>query len=233
MNKVSLNSAAIARFLGVIAAVLLLAHIGGLFSSFVLGHNNLKGLVLLFDFDEEKNIPTYFSALLMLVSTLLLAIITLLNGKQREAHVSKWAILSLGFLFMAYDEIFELHEKLDDPIRTLLGGNTLGVFYYAWLIPGIALVLVLALFFLKFLLHLAAKTRLRFMMAATLYLSGAIGCELIGGRHAEVYGYQNLTYCMITTVEESLEIAALILFIWALLKYCDERYKDVLLEFKA
>jgi hypothetical protein len=27
----------------------------------------------------------------------------------------KWAVLSAGFLFMAYDEIFQVHEQLTNP----------------------------------------------------------------------------------------------------------------------
>jgi hypothetical protein len=62
-------------------------------------------------------------------------------------------------------------------------------------------------------------------MAATFYIGGAIGVELIGSHHAELYGYENWTYSMIATLEESLEMAGLIVFIWALLKHCADNYK--------
>lgn len=68
-------------------------------------------------------------------------------------------------------------------------------------------------------------------MAATLYLGGAIGVEMAGGRYAELHGTNNWTYSMIVTVEESLEIAGLIVFIWALLKYCTDNYKEVRFRF--
>jgi hypothetical protein len=184
INQISLNPSAIARILGAVAFLLVLASIGGQFSRFALGHGTLKGLVPLFHVDDERNIPTYFSVLLMLFAALLLAVIAVLNGKQRIPYVSKWAILSFGFLFMAFDEAFQVHETLISPVRTLLDDSNLGVFYFAWVIPGIALVLVLGLFFLGFLLHLPATARLKFLMAATLYIGGAIGCELIGGRYA-------------------------------------------------
>ena len=233
INQISLNPSAIARILGTVAFLLVLASIGGQFAKFVLGHDYLKGLVPLFYVDTEGNIPTYFSMLLILSAALLLAVITFLNGKQRTPYVSKWAILSFGFLFMAYDEAFQVHERLVSPVRTLLGDGNLGIFYFAWVIPGIALVLVLALFFLRFLLHLPATTRLRFMMAATLYIGGAIGVELIGGRYAELHGFQKFTYSMIATFEEGLEMAGLIVFIWALLKYYTENHKEVRFCFEA
>lgn len=228
MNQISLKPSTIARILGAVACLLVLASIGGQFSKFVLGHDTLKWLVRLFYVDMEKNIPTFFSVLLLIFSSLLLAIITLINRKKRTVHVLKWAILSSGFMYLAYDEAFQVHEKLIKPIRILLGGDNLGVFYFAWVIPGIALVLVLALFFLRFMLHLPTKTRLSFLVAVILFIGGAIGVELIGGRYAELNGTQNLMYSMIiVTIEESLEMGGLIVFIWALLRYCDDNYEEV------
>ena len=232
-QSVSLNPPAIARILGAVAFLLVLASIGGQYSKFALGHDYLKGLIRLFNVDAERNIPTYFSVLLMLFAALLLAVIAALNQKQRVPHVSKWASLSFGFLFMAFDEAFQVHERLISPVRAMLGDRNLGVFYFAWVIPGIALVLLLGLFFLRFLLHLPATVRLRLLVAAILYIGGAIGVELIGGRYAELHGEENWTYSMITTVEESLEMAGLIVFIWALLEYCADNYKEVRFRFEA
>ena len=220
--------------LGAMTFLLVLASIGGQVAKFFLGYDKLHGFIYLFDVDRERNIPTYFSMLLMLFAALLLVVITVLNRKQRTPHVSKWSILSFGFLFMAADEGLQIHERLEKPVRMLLGGGDLGIFNFAWVIPGIALVLVLALFFLRFLLHLPAKTRLRFMMAATIYIGGAIGFEMIGGRYTALYGADNFTYrCILVTIEESLEMVGLIVFIWALLDYCADSYKEVLFRFEA
>jgi hypothetical protein len=207
------------------AYLLVLLSIAGQFAKFVLGPTFLPGLVSLFYVDVEHNIPTLFSVLLILCAAFLLTVIASLNRGQRQPHASKWAILSFGFLLMAYDEAFQFHERLNLPVGTLLGDGSLGVFYFPWVIPGIALVFVLGLYFLRFLLHLPATTRLRFLMAATIFIGGAIGVELIGSSHAELHGYENWTYSMIATLEESLEMAGLIVFIWALLNYCAHNYK--------
>jgi cellulose synthase/poly-beta-1,6-N-acetylglucosamine synthase-like glycosyltransferase len=211
------------RILGAVAFLLVLLSIVGQFSKFMLGHAFLTGLASLFYVDVEHNFPTYFSVLLILFAALLLAVIAILNNKQRIPHVSKWAILSFGFLFMAYDEAFQVHERLNLPVGALLGDGNLGVFYFPWVIPGITLVFILGLFFLRFLLHLPAATRFRFLMAATLYIGGAIGVELVGSHHAELHGYENWTYSMIATLEESLEMAGLIVFIRALLNHCADK----------
>ena len=225
--QILLNPSAIARLLGAMACLLVLASTGGQFAKFVLGYDDFKGLISLLHLDQEGNIPTFFSTFLLLFSALLLTIITSHKLKERDPYVQKWAILSFGFLIMACDESVRLHERMISPVRMLLGDNRLGIFYFAWVIPGIALVLFLGLFYLRFLLQLPTKTRLHFLVAATLYIGGAIGIELIGGRYAESHGVQNFPYSIIATIEESLEMAGLVVFIWALLKYCNESLKEV------
>lgn len=232
INRISLNSSSIVRVLGAVAFILVLASIAGQLTAYLAGHAHGYRLVQLFYVDVERNIPTGFSTFLLLFAALLLSLITVLKRKQTRFPVSYWAILSLGFLFMAADEAWSFHERLTKPIRELLGDDNFGVFYYAWVIPGIALVLVLALFFSRFLLHLPAETRPIFLLAATLYIGGAIGFELIGGCFAELHGARNLTYSMIVTVEESLEMAGVIVFIRALLAYIADNYKEVQFRFE-
>jgi hypothetical protein len=233
MNQISLNPSVITRLLGIVALLLILASILGQISKFLFGHGSLYGLVLLFHLDAEQNIPTYFSMLLMLLTALLLLLIAILNKNHRMPHVSKWVILSCWFQFMAFDEAFQVHERLILPIRKLLGNINLGIFHFAWTIPAIILVIFLGLFFRQFLFYLSATVRFRFLISAALYIGGALGVELIGGGYAKSYGTENWIYSMITTVEESLEIAGLIFFIWTLLKYCGSNYKKVQLRFEA
>ncbi|WP_459947213.1 multidrug transporter [Desulfocastanea catecholica] len=235
MNQISLNPSAIARMLGLVICLLVIASIMGQVSTFVFGHSTVKGLVPLFNLNSERNIPTFFSMLLLLLASLLLTFITLLNWKQRNPHVSKWAILSIGFFFMAYDEAFQVHEKLGNPVHALLGNNTLGgFFFYSWVIPGLAIVCLLGIIFIRFLLHLPAKTRIRFLIAGTMYIGGAIGFEMIGGRYLVLQGgNQTLTYSTISTLEESLEMAGLVVFIWGLLIYCADTFEELRFRFES
>lgn len=69
------------------------------------------------------------------------------------------------------------------------------------------------------------------MTAATLYLGGAIGTELIGGRHVELHGLGNWTYRIIATIEETLEVAGIVVFIRAVLKYCADNHDEVRFRF--
>jgi len=226
INLISLNPTSIIRVLVALAFLLLLINVAYQLIAYVIGKPGVYGLRF-FYFDAEDNLPSAYSTLLILISALLLTIITLAKRNQTGAMVFHWAVLSAGFLLMAMDEELSLHEELIHPIRALLGSDNYGVFYYAWVLPAIVLVIVLGLFFLKFLMRLPAKTRLQFVVAATLFLGGSIGVELIGGRFDELYGNENLTYSLIATCEESLEMAGVIVFIRALLVYIADTVKDV------
>jgi hypothetical protein len=226
INLVSLNPISVVRLLGVLAFLLLLINIGFQLTIYVTGKPDLYGSRF-FYFDSEDNLPAAYSTLLILFSALLLTIITVLKKNQSGAMTFHWAVLSAGFLFMAIDEELSLHEELIEPTRAMLGDHGYGIFYYAWVIPAIILVVVLGLFFLKFLNRLPAKTRLHFLVAGAVYLGGCIGVELIGGRYDELYGKKNLTYSLISTFEESFEMTGIIIFIWALLVYIAETTKQV------
>ena len=230
-KQISLNASAVARLLVAIALFLVLASIGGQLAKYVFGHGNIYGLVRLFYLDSEYNLPSYYSVLLMLCASLLSGAIAVMSRHKSGANCLQWTVLSIGFLLMSYDEAFQVHERLIAPLRTFLDSDSLGIFYFAWVIPGIALILSLGLFFRRFLIELPAKTSRRFVVAAFIYIAGLVGVELAGGQYAELQGTSNLTYSMIATIEESLEMAGLIVFVWALLAHYSEHYGEVHVRF--
>lgn len=226
-NRISLNPLSIACVLGAVAFLLVIASTAGQLTVYMTGCSYDHGVIRLFDLNAEHNIPTFFSTYLLLFAALLLAVIAVLEKNRKASDVSYWAILSFGFLFMAADEQFAFHERLTEPVQSLLGSGHYGIFTFAWVVPGMILVLIFSLIFLRFWRGLPTKTRFTFFIAAIIYLGGCIGFELIGGRYAELYGLGNLTYVMLATVEESLEMAGAIIFIWALLTYIADNYKEV------
>ncbi len=227
INTIRLNPFAVSRTLGAVAFLLALASIGGQMIKYSLGHDYVYGFVPLFYVDAEQNIPTLYSVLLLFFAAMLLTAIAVLKKKQIDPDASNWAALAFWLLFMAVDEASSIHEKLTTPVRGLLGDGPLGIFYYSWVIPGIVVVCMLTLYFLKFHQRLPAKTRAAFLVASAIFISGAIGFELVGGRYTELHGCENLTYSMIATAEESFEMAGVIVFIYALLDYIADHYKEI------
>jgi hypothetical protein len=225
-NQISLKPSYIIRVLGIMAFLLVLASTVLQVITRLTGHPYVFGLVRLFNLDAEQNIPSFFSTFLLLFADLFLWIITISKRKQRAPYASHWTLLAVGFFLMAADEASSVHELFARPIRTLLGNGNHGILYFAWIIPGILLVFVLALILLKFWLHLPSKTRYSFLIAAFIYIGGAIGFEMIGGSVFESSRGSTL-YSVISTVEESLEMAGVIVFIWALLAYITENFKEI------
>ena len=229
-NQISINPMAIARALAAVAIFLIFTGVAAQLIKIFFVHDRFKGLIGMFDLDDETNLPSFFSTVILFIASLLLALITVLNKKRNDLYVWKWAILSLGFLFLAFDEVASIHERLGRPMRNLLGTEQLGIFHFAWVIPGIAVVGFLAIFFLKFIFYLPSKTRFNFLLAGFLYVGGAIGFELIGGSYTEAHG-RDVIYMMLSTTEESLEMGGIIFFIWSLLVYISDNFKEVQFQF--
>jgi hypothetical protein len=217
--------------LGLLALLLLLASIAGQLTKYLTRHVNVYGLVPLFNVDGEGNVPAFFSALLLLFAATLLGIIAILKRAAHASYASHWAILASIFLYLAFDEATSIHELLARPTNALLGDQASGLLYYSWIIPGIAFILLLALTFAKFLLHLHARTRWLFLASALLFVAGAVGVEAASGLYVELHGWDNWTYNMIAALEEALEMAGVIVFIYALLEYIQVNYDEVGLRF--
>ena len=118
-----------------------------------------------------------------------------------------------------------IHENIGLTLR--LHVNTTGFLYYSWVVVGIPLILIFVLLYLKFLVHLPRKTRLLFLVAGTIFVSGAIGTEMFAGRYHEIYGKENMTYAIITALEEFCEMFGIVVFIYALLSYMNLNLKEV------
>jgi hypothetical protein len=185
--------------------------------AYLTGDTLIHGIRQILNFDSEQNIPTFFIVVMLLCCSFLLY---LLYTSEKTTPVKRkyWFMLSLIFLLGSLDEFVSFHERLIGVMRRLFG-ITDGLFYFAWVIPGIILVLVFVMFFLKFYLGLPNRFKLLFGVSAAIYCSGAIGMEMIDGFFFTESGTQTLLYNLLTTIEESLEMTAIILFIYSLIKY--------------
>jgi hypothetical protein len=183
---------------------------------FTTDHDHLWGFTPLFSLNAELNAPSFFSAsILALAATILLFIFTL---KQRSGDGRYWFVLSLGFFYLCVDEALSLHELLIAPTQQMFGREQLSGFYLmAWALPGLLGAVILALTYLRFLWRQPASTRIAFIISGSLYLGGALGLEMMGSWYMEFYGWDNPGYTLLWTVEESMEMAGVILFIRALL----------------
>lgn len=220
----------ILRGLGGVIVALLVASFVVQLVRFVGGRPNVHGLVPMWDLDVEKNIPTYFSALLLLGASLLLLVVAA-TEKSAGRPTRAWYVLATGFFAMSAEEVLSFHERLNEPIKAVIGAERLGLFAFAWVIPGIAVVVFLGVCFIPFLMRLSKETRREFLLAAALFIGGAIGVELLAGRYSELHGNDNLIYCVHVIFEEGLEMFGVLFFIRALLRHIARRYSVVAFDF--
>lgn len=184
----------------------------------------------LFNVNNEANIPTWYSTVALLVCVLLLALIAILKKRQNDRFTPHWYGLALLFLLLSLDEAASLHEKLNAPIRSLL--NLDSNMLFLWVIPGSIFVGAIAILYWKFLLNLPSKTRTLILQSAALYLSGAIGFELLTGlvvwNGADLHP---ILLVLIIAIEELLEMLGILTFIQALLLYIGANFPAVRIHF--
>jgi hypothetical protein len=211
----------VVTILGAIIIFLILANMVGIVSYFYFGSHRIA----LFNLDSEGNIPTLYSFVTELLCAGLLAIIATARKRQEKREYLYWAGLAIIFLFLALDDGAAIHENIIRPLRNAL--HTSGFLYFSWVIPYGILVITIGLIYLRFLFSLPVKTRNMIILAGLIFVGGAAGFEMIGGKWATLYGQENLAYALITTCEQSLQMAGILVFVYALMSYIASELSDL------
>lgn len=180
-------------------------------------YGGLREICFRFDLDRENTVPAWYSSIGLFACGSLLGLIASFTHQRGGRYVGHWGLLAVTFLYISLDESASLHEILIQPMRRIL--DTGGLLYFAWVIPAAAIVCVYGLLFVKFLLYLPRRTGRLFLLAGLTYVGGAMGVELIGGALAEADGLLSLRYTIAMTIEETMEMLGVVLFLYALLDY--------------
>ena len=160
----------------------------------------------------EANLPTWAASTLLLAAAFTIWLIGKKAQHEADHWYRHWYAMAMVFLYISLDETAQIHENLGHLLST---GD--GLFYYDWVIPASAILAVLGLVYWPFLVSLSVPTRRRFILAATLYIGGALLMELPLGLWVSEYGPSNLGYGLIDWVEETLELVGVAVFLHALI----------------
>ncbi|MGV3587890.1 MAG: multidrug transporter [Adhaeribacter sp.] len=219
-DKYNLTPKSIAKFLLLIFLILFVAHTVALTLKFSTLESN-RVITLLdkyFNFNNEANFPSFVSAINLLIAAGLIFYIRRISENTASRNNKRfWFVLGCIFVFLCFDEATQIHEEIILTIRSRVP-DLPGFLYYAWVIPYSILFLSVVIYCFRFVLALPVKTRNLFFLSGFLFVSGAIGCELVEGYIEKFYG-RNLVYNLFTTIEETLEMVSIIIFIYALLDY--------------
>lgn len=211
----------LARVLSLVVIGLVICHLSVHFIAYTTGHKQLYGFFRQFDLDSENNLPTWYSSLTLLFCAVLLGIIGLHERKTGSRSARYWQTLAAVFLYLASDEAASLHEMTSIFIAPIIKQYDWfhGYLYYPWVIFGALGVLIFVGSYRRFVVTLPIRTRYLFILAGTLYVGGALGVEIAGGRSAYSYGTESLTYTLLVACEECLEMLGVVVFIYALASY--------------
>ena len=166
---------------------------------------------------SEGKIGTFFSGVALLACALLLGLIAYTMIRDRERHRALWGLLSLIFLYIAFDEMTEVHEEIGPIFGRALGASGL---LHGWVVPGMIGVALIGLVYLRFLIELPKRSRLLFVTAGAVYVFGALGMELVEHWYISS-GTHDLGYRIIGTVEEIFEMGGIVVFVYALLDHLE------------
>ncbi|MCI5165855.1 MAG: peptidase M48 Ste24p [Candidatus Electrothrix sp. GM3_4] len=199
------------------------------------GNQDLMEITDYVDLDIEKNIPSFYSAFAIFLCSLLFFCISSLEKKQVRRRCY-WLGLAAVFLFLSLDEAFVLHEGLGDYteeyIKTTGILQASGLLYFPWIIPYGILTTLLGMLYFRFILHLPRKTTVLLIISAIIFLTGAAFFDMLGGREAELHGYYSVTYTVLYTIEEFLEMSGIVLLMYTLLDYIEQQFGHLCLSLR-
>lgn len=212
--EVSFSPTRVAKFIGLLILSITVVSFSMNLMGFFL-KAPIRGYRLV-NLEAEQTIPAWYSSSLLLLCAGLLAVIAHVKNKTADPFRFHWSLLSLIFAGLSLDETVSLHEEALEPLRSTF--NLTGLFYFSWVIVGIAFICVFTLVYLRFLIKLPKQIRNLFFLSGVIYVSGSVGLEMIGGMIWESLP-GSLFYQILMTIEELLEMLGINLFIYALMTY--------------
>jgi hypothetical protein len=202
--------------------LLFLAHVVTQTLRFGFGLDSLGGLTFAFSLGADGNIPTFYSSLAIMSCALLLGLIAISEQARNGNGVAYWFGLALLFAFLSVDEMLMVHERLIEPLRGQFGSSA--AFHYAWVIPyGVGVVAFVGAY-ARFLMQLPKCTAVLFVAAGGVFVVGALGFEMVGGILDSSVGTGTVIYVLSQTVEETLEMVGIVIFLYAITDYIERTF---------
>lgn len=128
-------------------------------------------------------------------------------------------MLAAIFLYLAFDEGASVHEQLNLPLQSY--SFTQGYFLFGWVLVAAPIVLLIGAAYLRFVFHLPRKYAIGILCAGGLYVTGALGFEMLSAAATEDGYIYNYKYLFMATIEETLEMSGIAVFfvvLWSLLR---------------
>lgn len=209
------------RSVWVLAAVgvglLVLALLAPVASASLPGFSAIEGM---FDVDDEQSLFTWYSASLLALGGLLALAMAAVERTDR----THWRIIGALLLLASVDEVASGHERIAFLLRALLD-----VPLFAWVVPAAAVSAVAVALGIPFARRLDPALRRGLGSSVVVYLGGALVLETLSGLVLERDGALALAYRAGALLEETAEVAGVLILIATLLAALGRRRATCLL----
>ncbi len=164
----------------------------------------------LFNLDGERNIPSYFSSLQLLMIGLSFFLISREPAEAFRPFVSFFMVIAAGFCFLAFDEAMGIHEKITHAtvqyewVPRFKGNH--GVWIFAYSMIAAAFIVYFA-HQAKQLLKLCEFECRMFLLGGAVLVAGAVGMEILSYLYLRGTPGHNFLYRLEVTAEEFMEMA--------------------------
>jgi hypothetical protein len=166
----------------------------------------------LFYFDRRLNLPFFFSLLLLLINLFLLYKILGRKMLSRSQFVF-WITLLLIFFIFTLDEAFYIHQHFKmSTFGTIASYDQKSWTHYLWVIPYFVVFGFLIGVLLKYSADIANELKKKLVIAAFVFLFGAVVLEFVGTYYAVIRPGMNIYILLIKTAEGVLQLVGSVMF---------------------
>jgi hypothetical protein len=177
----------------------------------------VEAVSVFFNLNAEHSAPTWFSSSLWLLAALLG--LSASSRSSRQVDRRRWRSLAALFAFLSLDESAGVHEKMG----SLLGDHIAltGALHYVWVLYGILFLVIVALFYARFVASLPRAVTVLILAGALVFLAGALGVEMLSAavESGTTEFPAGLNWPRAIALEETLEMLGVVLVIQGLLLF--------------
>ena len=218
------RSISIRRVAGILAIVIVALSVTSfvveVLADFVIvGNKYLDRIAEWLEVDREASVPTWYATITLGACAAMLAIIARDAQVRRRPFPRHWAALAVIFALLSLEEILGIHSEATQRLRDVVSITDGAAYAIALAAIAVLGLLIVAVAFGRFYLHLPVRWRLWFTIGAVIYLIGVFASDAVGDYLVNASGEGTLAYVIVQTVEEALEMIGVLIFIVMLLDY--------------
>ena len=217
--SIKINFRLVAIVLGASVLALSTIHFLTLVAQYAFGYDFVKGFTPLFRLNGVGNIPTLYGAVVLLTTSALCGLIGLGHRQTNTGRPLAWFALAAIAFLLSFDEASQIHQLLDVNERWTENMRARQpTMIEPWVIVYAIALLGLAIAFLPFFLSLTRRYQILFGGAATIFVVGGLGLEIVSAIEFARFG-PTLKFEAISSAEEMMEMSAVAVLVVALLDY--------------